>query len=599
MQRRTEKLMEFAVNRGFFWPSFEIYRSKVEVGGFYDYGPLGVELKRNIVEKWRKVFIYPYQDIIYEVDTPIIMPEIVFKASGHLEHFTDYVVECTRCGRKYRADHLVEEELRRRGVKVRTEGLTETDLERLIREHNVKCPACGGELSQVYKFNLLFKTTIGPYSNNVGYIRPETAQGMFVSFPRVFELAGRKLPLGIAQIGKVGRNEISPRQGLIRLREFSQMEIELLFDPADPACPYLDEVRDVRIRVAPEDEVAKAVREGREPRAYEYTPQELVEKKIVINEWMAFFMALATVYMNELGVPLDKQFFLAKLPEERAHYASCAFDQMVWSERFGWIEVSGLAYRTDYDLSRHARYSGYDLSATRRLERPVEVEEVRVYPNPQRIKELYGERAPEVMRIVGALSKEDIQRLAAGESIRIDDVEIRPDMVYIRRSIRKITQEKFIPHVVEPSFGVDRIVYVTLEYAFHLVDSDRILLRLPPDIAPIKAAVLPIVKKSPLTDIGLSIYRDLARRGIRVIYDADGSIGARYSKCDEIGIPVAITVDEKTPENNTVTMRDRDTRLQIRVPVNEVYPILREVVEERRSLREIGLERGFEIIERR
>ena len=598
MREKTEKLIEFAINRGFFWPSFEIYRSKVEVGGFYDYGPLGIELKRNIVEKWRKVFIYPYQEIIYEIETPIIMPEIVFQASGHLEHFTDYVVECTKCGRKYRADHLIEEELEKRGIKVRTEGLTERELEKLIQEHGIKCPACKGELSQVYRFNLLFRTVIGPYSNNVGYIRPETAQGMFVSFPRVFELAGRKLPIGIAQIGKVGRNEISPRQGLIRLREFWQMEIELFFDPANPKCPYLDDVRDVKVRVAPEDEVAKAVKENREPNIVELLPRELVERKIVPNEWMAFFMALAMIFMNELGVPMDKQFFLAKLPEERAHYASCAFDQMVWSERFGWIEVSGLAYRTDYDLSRHAKYSGYDLSATRRLEKPVEVEEVRVYPNPRRIREVYGDKAPQVMKLIAELSQDQIAKLASGESIQVGEFNVSPDMVFIKREIRKISQERFIPHVVEPSFGLDRIVYITLEYAFTLIDGDKVLLRLPPDIAPVKAVVLPIVKKKPYTEIGWSIYKELARRGLRVIYDDDGSIGSRYSRYDEIGVPIAITVDERTVEDNTVTLRERDTKLQIRVPIREIYSVIREVVENRRSVRDIGIERGFEIIER-
>ncbi len=598
MRGKAERLIEFAVNRGFFWPSFEIYRSKVEAGGFYDYGPLGVELKRNIVEKWRKIFVYPYQDIIYEIETPIIMPEIVFQASGHLEHFTDYIVECLKCGRKYRADHLVEEELEKRGVKIRTEGLSESELEKLIQEHNIKCPACRGELSRIYRFNLLFKTIIGPYSDSIGYIRPETAQGMFVSFPRVFELAGRKLPLGIAQIGKVGRNEISPRQGLIRLREFWQMEIELFFDPENPSCPYIDDVRDVKVRVTPEDEVARALRENREPKIIELTPRELVEKKIVPNEWMAFFMALAIVFMNELGIPIDRQFFLAKLPEERAHYASCAFDQMVWSERFGWIEVSGLAYRTDYDLSRHARYSGYDLTATRRLEKPVEVEEIRVYPNPKKIREVYGDRAPQVMKAIGELTREQVSKLSAGEIVQIGEFRITPDMVYVKKELKKISQEKFYPHVVEPSFGIDRIVYITLEYAFTLVDEDKILLRLPPDIAPIKVAVLPIVRKKPYTDIGWTIYKNLARRGLKVLYDDDGSIGSRYARCDEVGIPIAVTIDERTPNDNTVTLRDRDTKLQIRVPIEDIYHIVKEVIENRKSLREIGLRRGYEIIER-
>ncbi len=590
--------MEYLVTRGFIWPSFEIYRSMVEVGGFYDYGPLGIELKRNIVEKWRRVFIYPYQDIIYEIETPIIMPEIVFQASGHLEHFTDYIVECLKCGRKYRADHLVEEELKKRGINIRTEGLTERDIERLITEHGIRCPQCGGELSKVYRFNLLFRTVIGPYSNNVGYIRPETAQGMFVSFPRVFDLAGRKLPLGIAQIGKVGRNEISPRQGLIRLREFSQMEIELFFDPKDPKCPFLDDVRDVTIRVVTEDEVRKAIEEGRDPVPIELKPMDVIEKKIVPNEWMAFYMALAIIYLNELGIPLDHQYFLAKLPEERAHYAACAFDQMVYSERFGWIEVSGLAYRTDYDLSRHEKFSGRELRAERALEKPIEVEIVRVYPNPQKIKETYGEKAREVMKLIANLDEDTARKLASGETVRLGDYVVSPEMVFIKVERRKITREKFIPHVVEPSFGIDRIVYVTLEHAFTLVDNDKILLKLPPDIAPIKVAVLPLVRKEPLVSIGMKIARELYRKGLKVLYDDDGSIGSRYSRCDELGVPIAVTVDDRTVEDGTVTLRDRDTKIQIRAKISDVYGIVRSVIEDRKSLVDIGRELGLEVIER-
>lgn len=460
--------------------SFEIYRGKAEVGGFYDYGPLGVELKRNIIEKWRRVFIYPYQDFIVEVETPIIMPKIVFEASGHLEHFTDAIVECTKCGRKYRADHLIEEELGRRGISIKTEGLSLEELDGLIRKYNIRCPVCGGELGSVKPFNLLFQTTIGPYSDNIGYLRPETAQGMFVSFPRVFNLMGRKLPLGIAQIGKVGRNEISPRQGLIRLREFTQMEIEFFFDPENAKCPYLDEL-DVKLRIVPEKDVAAGVKEPRE-----FKPREAVESGVVPNEWMAFFMGLATIYMNELGIPPDHQYFLAKLPEERAHYAAASFDQMVYSERFGWVEVSGHAYRTDYDLSRHAKYSGYDLTVERRLTTPKEVVEVRVYPNPQRIREIFGNEMPKVMQAIG---KADPRWLAnelssKGKAV-IDGYTITSDAVFIREERRKVHVERFIPHDVEPSFGVDRIVYVTLEHAYTEVNG-KPLLRLPPDIAPIK-----------------------------------------------------------------------------------------------------------------
>ena len=596
IHKRVEELLEFVVSKGFFWPSFEIYRSKCEVSGFYDYGPLGVELKRNIIEKWRKIFINPYQDFIVEIETPIIMPEIVFKASGHLEHFTDYIVECVKCGRKFRADHLIEEELNKKGISIRTEGLKEDDLTKLIIEHGIKCPVCKGELSNVQKFNLLFRTVIGPYSHDVGYVRPETAQGMFVSFPRIYDLVGRKLPLGIAQIGKVGRNEISPRQGLIRLREFTQMEIELFFDPKNPKCPYLDDIKDVKIRISPEDEVALAVKEGREPKVYELKPIEVIERGYVINEWMVFFMGLSMIYVNELGIPMDKQFFLAKLPEERAHYSSQSFDQMVYSERFGWIEVSGLAYRSDYDLSRHVQFSGYEINVERKLEKPIEIEEIRVYPNPKKIKEVYGDNAGKVMKLISQQNPKLVyEKLNTEGKFVIEGFEITKDMVFIKIEKKKIHVEKFIPHVVEPSFGVDRLVYLTLEYAYQVINGN-ILLKLPPDLAPIKVAVLPLVKRRDFVEIGLRIFKNISKSGLKAIYDDDGSIGIRYSKCDEIGIPFAITIDDRTIQDNTVTIRDRDSKNQVRVPENEIVKVIKEAIETRKNIIEIGKERGYEII---
>ncbi|MCG2863339.1 MAG: glycine--tRNA ligase [Vulcanisaeta sp.] len=587
-----EKFLELMSEGGFFYPSFEIYRGKAEVGGFYDYGPLGVELKRNIIEKWRRVFIYPYQDFIVEIETPIIMPKIVFEASGHLEHFTDAIVECTRCGRKYRADHLIEEELGKRGISIKTEGLGLDELNGLIRKYGIKCPVCGGELGEVKAFNLLFQTTIGPYSENIGYLRPETAQGMFVSFPKVFNLMGRKLPLGIAQVGKVGRNEISPRQGLIRLREFTQMEIEFFFDPENPRCPYLDEL-DVKLRIVPEKDVAAGIKEPRE-----FRPREAVESGVVPNEWMAFFMGLATIYMNELGIPLDHQYFLAKLPQERAHYAAASFDQMVYSERFGWVEVSGHAYRTDYDLSRHMKYSGYDLTVERRLSTPKEVVEVRVYPNPQRIRDAFASEAPRVMQ---AISKADprwlVNELNSKGVVVVDGYSITRDMVFIKEEKRKVFVERFIPHDVEPSFGVDRIIYVTLEHAYTEIDGKPVL-RLPPDIAPIKVAVLPIIKKDEYVSIGKRIFREFSRAGVKAVYDDDGTIGSRYARYDALGVPFAVTIDDKTPIDNTVTIRDRDTKAQVRVSINNVVAIIIDAVLRKLTINEIARSMGLQLISR-
>lgn len=579
------------VESNYYWPSFDVYRGKVEVGGFYDYGLLGVLLKRNIIEKWRRMFILPYLDFTYEIETPIIMPGIVFEASGHVENFTDYIVTCSRCGRKYRADHLIEEELGKRGISIKTEGLNERELTELVRRYNIRCPACGGELNEVQRFNLLFKTTIGPYSEDVGYLRPETAQGMFVNFNRIYRMMG-KLPIAVAQVGKVGRNEISPRQGLVRLREFSQMEIELFFDPQNPSCPYLSDVEGVELRLLTEDDVAKGISE---PRVV--SPREAVERGYVVNEWMAFYMALSVKFLKSLGVPEEKQMFVAKLPNERAHYARMVYDQVVKTERFGWLEVSGHAYRGDYDLSRHASYSGQDTSAVRRLKEPKVIEEYRVYPNPSKVREAYGDQAPLVLKALSGVDvKELVNGLLSKGEYTVGGFRITRDMVFIRTETKKVNTEKFIPHVVEPSFGIDRIIYVTLENAYTTIDG-KVVLKLPRDVAPVTVVVLPIVSRDDLSKVAKDVRNLLINEGIVAVYDDNGTIGARYAKWDSLGTPLAVTIDADTLKDNTVTIRDRDTRAQIRVKISDLLDVVKELVRGK-SINDVAKERGLPVITR-
>jgi glycyl-tRNA synthetase (EC 6.1.1.14) len=364
---------------------------------------------------------------------------------------------------------------------------------------------------------------------------------MFVSFPRLATTWAGGCPFGVAQIGRVGRNEISPRQGLIRLREFSQMEIELFFDPQNPGCPYFAEVEGLEVPIVPEEEVARGNTE----------PQFLTAREIVArghaNEWMAFFMALSAKFLKELGVPLERQKFLGKLPQERAHYSAKSYDQMVLTERFGWVEVSGHAYRTDYDLSRHGEYSGHEMHLERRLKEAREIEEVRVYPNPGALREKYGDRIGEVIKAVQKNSQMIAKSLASGaEKVEVEGYEITRDMVFLRREVRRTDVEKFVPHVVEPSFGLDRILYVVLESAA-VVEDGRKYLRLPSDIAPITVCVLPIVKRRDYVAIGADLARRLWRAGITAFYDDEGTIGSRYARCDEIGTPIDATIDETTP----------------------------------------------------
>ena len=573
-----EKIVELAKRRGFFWPSYEIYGG---VAGFYDLGPLGARLRKKIEQLWREYFIHRHQDIIVEIETPIIGPEIVYKASGHVEHFTDPIVECLKCGRKFRADHLIEEKL---GIK--TEGLSPEELTRLIREHDIRCPVCGGPLSEVKLFNLLFKTTIGPYSENIGYLRPEAAQGMFVSFRRVYEVMRHRLPLGIAQIGRVARNEISPRQGMIRLREFTIMEFEFFYDPENPwegLDRYLPRVADTKLRIL----TAEARQRGEE-KPEEYTVEEAIREGVVKVPWMAYWMAVARDFVHALGVPYENMMFEEKLPHERAHYAQQVFDQLVRVSRWGWVEVSGHAYRTDYDLSRHMKYSGHDLTVFRPYEKPKVVRVKRVVVDKAWVGRTYRSEAPRVLELLSRLSPEEVERMLREKGkVVVDGYEIPAEHVKIVEVEEKVSGRRFIPHVVEPSFGSERLLYVTLEYAYTEREG-RVVLRLPRRLAPIEVAVFPLTRDERLVSKAREIRDMLVDAGFMVYYDDDGSIGRRYARVDEIGVPAAVTVDYRSLEDDTVTIRDRDTWRQVRTPVSKLVDALRRFIYEGVRLEELG-----------
>ncbi|MEM0439857.1 MAG: glycine--tRNA ligase [Sulfolobales archaeon] len=556
---KYERIVDLAVRRGFFWPSYEIYGG---VSGLYDLGPLGTLLKRNIVEEWRRVFVQRHQEYVVEIETPMIAPSRVFEASGHVESFTDPIVECTKCGRKYRADHLVEA-----ASGVKTEGMKPEDLSRIIVEKNIKCPQCGGPLGEVRLFNLLFKTTIGPYADAVGYIRPEAAQGMFTAFKRVFEASREKLPLGIAQIGRVARNEISPRQGMVRLREFTIMEIEFFYDPKNPSCPLLDRVRNRKLRILTARDRLSEV-----DKPSEYSVEELVREKIVSGEWHAYWMAVASEFIERLGVDPSDTYFEEKLPHERAHYASQVFDQLVRVSRWGWIEVSGHANRTDYDLSRHSLYSGSDLTVYRRYQSPVSVKRRRVRIDKQAVLRIYGEKAPEIFKALSSINLDTLD--LSGDEVEIKGLRISKDVFRVEEVEELVHGEKFFPHVIEPSFGAERLLYVVLDRAYS-EEGERVVLKIPPRLAPITAGIYPLVEEEDLVRIAKKIYRDLVEAGFYVIYDESGSIGRRYARADEIGIPYGITVDKQTIEDNTVTIRFRDTREQIRVRIEDLVDWLR------------------------
>ncbi|MEM2929007.1 MAG: glycine--tRNA ligase [Nitrososphaerota archaeon] len=567
-----DKLLSLLKRRGFLWPSYEIYGG---LAGFISYGPLGVKLKRKIEDLWRNIFIKKHGFI--EIDAPTIGPIEMYEATGFLESFKDKVGTCIKCNRKWRIDHLIEEQTKIPSLEI--EKLPIEKIQEIIENENVKCPICGGEIRNISFHSLMFKTTVGPFEDRMDFLRPETAQGIFTEFIKEYELSRKKLPIGVAQIGKCFRNEISPRQGPIRLREFTIMELELMFDPEEPECPYLKEAINEKIRILTASQRLNNVNEPKE-----YSLGELISNKIVKQDWQAYFMYLSNKFINILGIPNDKTFFLEKLPEERAHYAQQVFDQLVYSEIWGWIEVSGHAYRSDFDLSRHSLKSGIELKAFRKYSIPKKIKKINIKPNIKKIKEFFGDKSSIILSKLNNIDNKEIEeKINKNGYIKIDDIVLSKELFEIIEIEETLHGESFIPHVVEPSFGVDRVTYITLEYAYNEKEN-RIVMNIPIKVAPIEIAVFPLLESKNLIEKSIEIYNLIMENGFEAIYDESGYIGRRYARADEEGIPICITIDHQTIEDNTVTFRDRNTWIQKRVPIKDIIKELNIIFKKERHL---------------
>jgi len=552
---------ELARRRGFFWQSYEIYGG---TAGFATYGPLGAKLKQNIERKVRELFVNKLG--ILEVESPIIAPSKVFEASGHIDHFKEPMVECSKCKKRFRADHLLQEIAKIEESE--SEKMKVEELKAAIKKHDIRCPECGSALGEPEMFLTMFKTTIGPYSNAVGYGRPEAAQGIFVEFNRLYEMAREKLPFGVMQIGHALRNEISPRQGLIRLREFTIIDLEFFFDPEEPKCFLLNDVKDEGLQLF----LAEDKMKGSE-KITEVSVKEALKKGYIKAVWQAVFMAYAKRLLIDLGVPAEKQRFIEKLPWERAHYSLQSFDQQFYDDRWGWTEVSGHAYRTDYDLKQHMEFSGQDMRVFREYEKAVEKEQLVLKPIMAKLGPAFKTEAADVTELLSKSDPKDVESsLKESGYYKIGKYRITPEHVQIEHRKTVERGRRFIPHVVEPSFGSDRLLYAAFEYAYHIKD-DRVILRFPRDVAPVQVGVYPLVSKDGLPEKALELYRMLLDEGYLADYDEAGSIGRRYARADEIGIPLGITVDYDTLKDNAVTIRDRDSWKQVRSQI-EVLPNL-------------------------
>jgi glycyl-tRNA synthetase len=555
---KYEAVNEIARRRGFFWPSYEIYGG---VSGFITYGPLGALLKRKIEATFRDTFLKPLK--MLEIESGIITPAKVFEASGHVKSFKEPMVECTKCGRKFRADHLLRDQANMSDSE--TEKLTLKEVSKELKRHSIQCPECKGEFGQPQYFMTMFETRIGPYSDAVGYGRPEAAQSIFVEFRRLFEVARERLPLGLAQIGHALRNEISPRQGPIRLREFTIADIEFFFDPHDAKCPLLKEAEGETLPLIPETLKSQGIKEPLEVKV-----SKALQEGYLATEWLAYFMVLAKRYLNSLGVPDEKQRFIEKLRWERAHYSAQGYDQEVLLDRLGWTEVSGHNYRTDFDLKQHMKWSKVDMQVFKEYDQPKSVDRVFIKPIRSTIGPDFKEDAKRVIDVItGANAERFRQEMEKKGYILAEDLKILPKHVQVIRKRVEEKGSKFVPHVVEPSFGIDRLVYIALETAYEKV-KDRAILKFPREIAPIQVAVFPLVTKGDLGKKAQELQRKLSEEGLEVFYDESGSIGRRYARADEAGIPLCITVDKLTLADNTVTVRDRNTWIQVRIEIPEL-----------------------------
>jgi glycyl-tRNA synthetase len=574
---KYELLSDLAKRRGFFWPSFEIYGG---LSGYLDLGPLGWRLKRKIEDKWLKLFVY--QHGYAAISTPVITPEKVFIASGHVDHFKDLMVTCLNCQRHYKADYVITEAMPGR-TDIAIEAMSPAEIDAFILENHIRCPECGGPLSKSEFSSTMFKTNIGPYGDVTGYGRPEAAQGIFVDFKRVFESSREKLPIGIAQVGTVMRNEISPRQGPIRLREFTIIEMEFFFDPDEPSCPYLDRVKgsSLPILLARERE-----RGGADVRRV--SPREALAQQLVRTEWAAYFMALSVQFVSSLGIPLEKQRFEEKMPSERSHYSSQTFDHQIWLDRWGWVEIAGHAYRTDFDLSAHIRYSGADLSVFKSYETPVSRKSKVVVPIDAVLGPMLREKSKAVSEALKTVDPNEITK--AFEKVGFFEVQgfkILPSQVRFEERTVRESGRRVVPHVVEPSFGAERLVYSTLEYAYTR-SQDRVVLKLPPELAPTQIMVFPLMAKDGLPEIASQVHVSLLDLGFDAEYDEGGTIGRRYARADEIGVPLSVTVDYKTKEDDTVTVRDRNTWQQVRSKRTELPGIVGQFLRGDLDFRELG-----------
>ncbi|XP_038984319.1 glycine--tRNA ligase, mitochondrial 1-like [Phoenix dactylifera] len=577
--------------RLFYIPSFKIYSG---VAGLYDYGPPGCVVKSNVLAFWHQHFVLEEGMVVMKCSC--VTPEIVLKASGHVDKFTDLMVKDEKTGMCYRADHLLKDYCKGKLEKDLTllpdkaaefkhvisvlDDLSAEEIGAKLKEYDIRSPDTGNHISDPYPFNLMFQTSIGSSGMLPGYMRPETAQGIFVNFEELYNFNCEKLPFAAAQVGQAFRNEISPRQGLLRVREFTLAEIEHFVDPEDKSHPKFVDVANLEFLMFPREEQLAG------KSAKSMVLGETVSKGTINNETLGYFIGRVYLFLTRLGIDKDSLRFRQHLPNEMAHYAADCWDAEIECS-YGWIECVGIADRSAYDLQAHSEKSGVRLVANGKFSEPREVEKLVITPSKTELDLAFKGNQRMVVEALEAMSEKEALKMkeALDDKGEVDfqvytlgkSVLLKKNMVSISMERKKEHQRVFTPSVIEPSFGIGRIIYCLFEHSFYTrpsqsEDEQLNVFCFAPLVAPIKCTVFPLIKSQQFDKVAKLLDESLTAAGISHILDATGtSIGKRYARTDELGVPFAITVDSTT----SVTIRERDSKEQIRVSIEEVVSVVK------------------------
>ncbi|KAL2752737.1 hypothetical protein ACRALDRAFT_1036771 [Sodiomyces alcalophilus JCM 7366] len=628
--------------RMFFTPAFEIYGG---VAGLFDYGPPGCALQANIIDLWRKHFVL--EEDMLEVDCTVLTPLEVLKTSGHVDKFADWMCKDPKNGDILRADHFVEDilearlngdkEARGQKVEEEEEGATDAkkkkrkqkteavklddavvkeyeevlakidnyngdELGELIKKYDLRNPATGVHPSPPVSFNLMFQTSIGPSSNYPGYLRPETAQGQFLNFAKLLEFNQGQMPFASASVGKSYRNEISPRGGLLRVREFLMAEVEHFVDPKGGKKHHkFAEVENIELDLLPRD-----VQLSGKTDLVRMTIGDAVRNKVVDNETLGYFLVRIFTFLKRLGVDQSKLRFRQHMANEMAHYATDCWDAELLTSS-GWIECVGCADRSAYDLSVHKEKTGAPLIVRERLDEPIIEERWEVEIDKKKFGPHFKKDGKAVETALLATTQEQREALAKQlsetgttelEIAGVGDgkVQIGKDLVAIEFRKNVVNTREYTPNVVEPSFGIGRILYSLIEHSYWTRASDggdeaRGVLSFPPEVAPTKVLIVPLSANKAFKPFIQKISQKLRRLGIsNRVDDSSATIGKRYSRNDELGTPLGITIDFQTVQDSTVTLRDRDSTKQVRSDEDSIVAAVQSIVDGSKQWKDIEAE---------